>query len=508
MIILDVLQGSSEWIEIRGSYLCASEAPAMMGCSKFMSRNDLLNQKKGWKSNPVSSFQESLYEKGHEYEDMARTMIETDYCDDFPPKVAVNAVHGVAISLLASFDGLSETIAWEHKSWNKTLAENVRNGVLEPMYCWQLEHQMLVAGHDKIIFTCSDGTMDNCLTMVYESIPERRQKLIAGWNQFLIDLENHVIEAKQEKVIASTTMNLPEVTFDVQGKEINTNINECLVFVRDLSKKEMSRSLETEQDFANKKEFNKNIKNARKKLKEAVNEVRGNFVSFAEFQSVAQEIDSIMQKMQSHGEKLVKEKEEEKKQKLIGVATEDMSRHINSINEKIAPMQITDVYGYDNPDFIGAMKNKRTLETIASSLNVELAAWKIRINSLADRVILNMEYANRNFKEHMFLFSDMTQLAGMGHESFKAIAGDRIDDHKKFEADKLDADNDIKERGKENSATEGINDKTSRFIYALTKEAAIHGFDRFLEKYGFNTNDYKEIKACLNKRLGGIETYV
>ena len=75
MEILDLIQGSEEWMETRLAHLCASEAPVMMGDSKFMSRNQLLDLKKGWvaskNSSQDSSFKKKLFKEGHKYEDEA-----------------------------------------------------------------------------------------------------------------------------------------------------------------------------------------------------------------------------------------------------------------------------------------------------------------------------------------------------------------------------------------------------------------------------------------------------
>ncbi len=46
MEILDVKQGSPEWLALRVNYFTASEAPAMMGDNPFLSRDQLLHQKK------------------------------------------------------------------------------------------------------------------------------------------------------------------------------------------------------------------------------------------------------------------------------------------------------------------------------------------------------------------------------------------------------------------------------------------------------------------------------
>ena len=119
MKILNLVQGSDQWLEARLNYLCASEAPVIMGESKFMTRNQLLDLKKGWKKNPDSAFKKRLFEKGHEHEDQAREVLELESCEEFPPIVGLLKVDGVDVELLASFDGIQDgtpgMMPWEHK---------------------------------------------------------------------------------------------------------------------------------------------------------------------------------------------------------------------------------------------------------------------------------------------------------------------------------------------------------------------------------------------------------
>ena len=85
---LNLEQGSQEWLDIRKSHFCASEAAAMMGASRHLSRNQLLDQKKGAVTPEVSNFQKSLFEKGHAAEADARKILFINTLDEFEPKVA------------------------------------------------------------------------------------------------------------------------------------------------------------------------------------------------------------------------------------------------------------------------------------------------------------------------------------------------------------------------------------------------------------------------------------
>ena len=431
MRILDLAQGSDEWLEARLKYLCASEAPAMMGESKFMSRNQLLAIKKGWQSNPVGDFKQRLFDKGHENEDAARFHIEMELLTDMPPTVGLRTVDG--LPLLSSFDGYgdSDPTIWEHKDWNEILSENVRNAVLEPLYYWQLEHQMLTADTKSVRFTVSDGTTERRVSMIYVSQPMRRAELIAGWKQFLVDLDNYEIEARAEIVAANDIETLPTIQYRVEGAMVVSNIKDCVKAIRDRSTLENSRILETEQDFADKDQLNKDTKKARDKLKNIVSAVQSEFVSYSEFADAAAEIDGILQKMQSHGEKQIKEHKSRKKQSIIDVAQKSLDDHISECEERIKPHKIRDILGglAIRPDFITAMKNKRTIDSWVNAADDAATSIKIDINNAMKNIEPNLSFFRSESAGKEFLFSDIACILNQPSEAFSAIVMKRIADH-------------------------------------------------------------------------------
>lgn len=438
MKILELVQGTDSWLEARLNHLCASEAPAMMDESKFMSRNQLLDLKKGWQSNPNSSFKEALFEKGHQSEENARSILEFEECDDFPPVVGMVS-YSTLEGLLASFDGLcgdeGSYIPWEHKEWNETLAENVRNSVLEPHYYWQLEHQMLVANCKEIMFTCSDGTEKNRVSMMYISDPKNRKALVAGWKQFLIDLDQHLLEAKKEMVRTKKEPAFPLITFDVSGTQITSNIASCLEIITQKAEIEISRELESDQDFANKDKFNKATKEARDKLKSMVEDVQGRFVSYSEFAGVAAEIDKVLQKMQSGGEKQVKLAKDAKKKAIKDGGILAVNEHIQSINNAIHPMQITYLMNC-TVDFASSMKNKRTIESLVNAVDSVVAEFKIAADEMKNKVVANLLTLREMASDHEFLFMDSGELVKKDNEDLIAVIKNRITDHEQAEAER------------------------------------------------------------------------
>ncbi|MEE9223072.1 MAG: YqaJ viral recombinase family protein [Nitrosomonadaceae bacterium] len=476
---LDLVQGSTEWLDARLNHCCASEAPAMMNVSKYVSRKKLLDVKKGWKEPALSSFKEKLFAKGHESEDSAREITQLEYCEDFPPVVGLREVEG--IKFLASFDGLEggkqQSLPWEHKEFNEKLAENVRNTVLEPHYYWQLEHQALVADYPRVLFTCSDGTEDRRVSMIYHSVPERRAALIAGWKQFLIDLEGHEIEAKQELIVAQEVEALPAITFKMEGTLIVSNIKDCLPIVKDRAEQEMNRVLETEQDFTDKDAFNKATKAARVKLNTILKLAEGEFESWAEFSGTVAEFDTVLQKMQSAGEKQVTKQKKEKKEKIIADSEAKVREYTVEQETRLKASITLDLL---IPDFFDAMKGKRvgSWQGIADD---EIANIKSVINQKMERFLDNIGFIRETAADYKFLFNDLQQIIDQASEPFQAVVKSRIADHKAAEEKRLEADRDRIREEEEAKATKKAADELAAKEKAKQEQQADH--DKKAAKY-------------------------
>ena len=162
MKILNLVQGSKEWLEVREGYFCASEAASMMNTSPYMTRNQLLHQKKTGEREEVSENKQFIFDKGHKTEAMARPIIEKLISDDLFPVVGVEIIDG--LPLLSSFDGLTmlQDTSFEHKLWNKNLVAYIDEYDDLPDSHWpQVEHQLLLAPDCVCKFTVSDGTEEN-----------------------------------------------------------------------------------------------------------------------------------------------------------------------------------------------------------------------------------------------------------------------------------------------------------------------------------------------------------
>lgn len=439
MDILNLEQGSKEWLDKRLECFTASEAPILMGASKFMSRSQLLDLKKGWQSNPNdNSFRERLFEKGHLHEAMAREHIEFELMRNIPPVVGARKFRGIKTLLLASFDGFDADplMIWEHKDWNEQLAENVRNSVLEPHYYWQLEHQALVADAKEIMFTVSDGTLTKRVTMIYKSVPERRKELIAATKQFEKDLEAHELSAKDSQQVEAAAIHLPAVSCQVDGSNITSNLPDVIKAVRDIAQIETNKTLETDLDFVEKDNLNKAVKAAREQLKEKAEIIKNGFADYAEFSRHVDELDSILQKLQSDGERKVKSEKDRRKKAIANDGLAEINAFVAEQNKLIQPLSIDNIIRVSS-NLDSAMKNKRTIDSLVEAVSVEVARVKTEISTVVEQVKMNLEWFRSGPQSGFdFLFNDINQVINQPLEPFQAVVKVRISDYERAQQNK------------------------------------------------------------------------
>ena len=427
MKILNLTQGTPEWHAARANYFTASEAPAMMGDSKYKSRSQLLREKSTGVTEEVSDSQQFLFDKGHKAEASIRPHIELQIKDDLFPATAVSDCE----TYLASFDGVTmdETLIWEHKLYNAGLADKVRAGDLEPHYYWQLEHQLLVSGAEKAKFTTSDGTPDACYSTEYVSIPERRAALVAGWQQFAQDLANYKPEAEQVEAVGQAPETLPALRIEVTGMVTASNLQQfrdhaVTVF------QGINTELQTDQHFADAEKTVKWCKEVEQRLSAAKDHTLSQTQSIDELFRAIDDISEQARGKRLELEKLVKARKTQIRDEIRMSAAETMTAHISQINQTLGgqvrmPAIVT--------DFPGAMKGKRTISSLRDAVDTELARAKIEANQVADKIRVNLETLRSETAGFETLFADAQQLVLKENDDMKAVIAARIAEHKAAE---------------------------------------------------------------------------
>ena len=433
-IIEHMTQGSDVWHAHRATARNASEAPALMGVSPFLSRQELLRQKATGYTPDVDAAKQRLFDRGHAAEAAARLVIEQALGEDFFTVVATTD-DGY---LSASMDGLNmagDTI-FEHKLFNATLAESVRNEELPPMYYWQLEQQLLVSGADKVIFVCSDGTDDNWEQMEYRAVPGRAEQLIAAWRQFDEDLANYKHVEVIPAAVAAPTEGFGALVLQVEGRVVACNIDAfragAAAFLNRLPKPE---ELNSDQDFANADSAAKACAEAEAKIKAAKD---AGLAQMNEVDTVFRVADQIIAEIAAARIALTKSVDARKvtiRNEIVQSAKDRLTEHIATLNKRLGRVQMPAIPA----DFVGAIKGKRTVESLKNAVDTVLANSKITANEIADKIQINLAALDEN-KEFAFLFNDIATLVMKAPDDLANVIKLRIAEHHAEQQRKLEAE--------------------------------------------------------------------
>jgi len=463
MEILNLVQGSIEWLKEKEDHFSASEAPAMMGESTYQKRDDLLKVKATKEVKPVDNSTQQLFDKGHAAEAAIRPHIEDLIGQELYPATGKKTIAG--LPLLASFDGLTmaEDINFEHKLFNKLLFQNVQNEVLPIQYQIQCEQQMMISGAEKTIFVVSDGTPENMAYMWYEPSPELQAKIINGWTQFSYDLERY--EGKPETVApeAKAIMELPAINIVIDGQVKSSNLE---VYQQNASAfiAAINTDLKTDEDFANAEKTVKFCGEAEKKLELVKAQA---LEQTADISKLFRTIDKISEEMRAKRLTLTKSVATEKsniKLKIAMEAKNELDEHARGLNESLSGTYVAVA-----SDFNAAMKGKKTVASLQSAANDEVARCKIEINQTAEKVRANLKVVDAN-QEYKFLFNDLSLIVYKDYDDFALLVGSRISTHKQQEAEKLEAERERIRKEEEQKAQDKI-EETAKVAQEIIDDA-------------------------------------
>lgn len=435
-ILENAPQGSPAWHAARAKHFCASEAAAANGMSKYTTRDELMRQKATGLTEEVSPAKQRIFDAGHEAEALARPIAEGIADTEFYPVVATLEIDG--LPLLASFDGidLMDELVWENKLPNASLIQQVRNADLEPHYWLQLEHQLLVSGATRALFTASDGTPEGTHALWYESKPERRAQLIAGWKQFAEDLANYEYEPEAVAPVGRAPDDLPALRIDVKAMvsapDLEAYKNQALAVFKGIN-----RDLQSDEDFANAEKTVKWCKGIEDKL----NATKESALSqTADLDMVLRTLDALSAEARTTRlelDKLVKARKEAVRIEILNAAKQSLFDHMEALNarlgEKIRLPAIT-------ADFAGAMKGLKTIASLKNACDTELARVKIESSQVADAMELNLKSLREHAAGFENLFADAQQLVMKANEDLVLLINARISEHEAKEAARIEAE--------------------------------------------------------------------
>jgi len=429
------IQGTNSWLALRRDYFTASEAPAMMGVSPHCTRTELLHAKKTGITPEIDARTQERFDDGLAKEAAFRPHAEALLGQDLYPVTGSLDVDG--LKLLASFDGLTadDMIGFEHKVYNKELVQAIElDGELPPAYYWQLEQQLLISGANYILFVTSNGTKNKFAALNYTSQPDRREALIAAWKQFEIDLANYVPETKAAPAPAGRAPEtLPALHIELSGVVTASNLQvykdtALAVF------KGINRELTTDQQFSDAEKTVKWCGEIEDRIKAAKQHALSQTESIDLLFRTMDEISEEARTVRLELDKLVNHRKEAVRTEIVNEGRVALVEHVESLNKRLGYPYLPGVPA----DFAGAIKGKKSLDSMRNAVSVTLANAKIEANRRADAIDVNVKLLAAKAVDCMSLFPDANQLVLINVEMFALKVDARITAHKAAEQKRLD----------------------------------------------------------------------
>ena len=433
--IINHQQGSEAWHQHRARSLNASELASAMGMSTYISRSKLIKQKATGIAPEIDSQTQRRFDAGHEFEAIARIWAEEIIGSDLYPVVLAGEADGLSLS--ASLDGLTMTsdISWEHKTGRADLLASLDQGVIPAEYHPQMEMGLMLSGAEKCLFMASSGDKDAMRSAWYLPNLELRAKIIPTWAQFEQDLATYVPSEVVAPVVGRTPETLPALLIELTGTVTVSNLpayrsHALAVFGG------INRLLKTDQHFA---DAEKNIKwcgEVEARVVAAKQHALAQTQSIDQLFNALDDIAGEARTLRLELEKLVKAQKESLRLDMLQAGKDELTQHVVALNKRLGGQYIGPVVA----DFAGAMKGKRTLESLRDAVNTTLAGAKIESSAKADSIQANLTTLKELGADHGFLFADLHQVIHKAPEDFALLVASRISTHTIAKAAQLEAE--------------------------------------------------------------------
>lgn len=445
MQVHNLVQGSPEWHAYRRNHFNASDAPAMMGCSPYKNRGQLIAELATGIVPDVDAATQAVFDAGHRFEELARPLAEQIIGEELAPLV------GSEGKFSASFDGLTlmEDVGFEHKSLNKALREAMFDGCtgadLPMVYRVQMEQQCMVSRAQRILFMASKWEGDTLIEerhCWYEPDLALRAKIVAGWAQLEAEVAAYVPEApKPAPVVAAPMETLPAVSVQVQG---GLSIVSNLPAFGDALKAFIDRiptEPSTDQEFADTEAACKALKRAEDALEASESNALTQLADVDTMRRLVADYRALARTTRLQREKLVAQRKEQMRGEIVRSGQAAYDAHLRVLNDRLGrPLLSTASRTVPVADFGGAIKGKKNLDSMRDAVATELARAKIAANEIADRIQVNLTILREQASEHDFLFADTAQIVLKQPEDMAMLVKSRIAEHQAAEAARIEVE--------------------------------------------------------------------
>jgi hypothetical protein len=277
----------------------------------------------------------------------------------------------------------------------------------------------------------SDGTENDCNWFWYTTTRKRIASQLAGWAQFKADLEAYKPQEQKVAPQGDAPDKLPALSVQLNGAVTASNLPnfkaQALAMIDGIK-----TQLVSDKDFADAESTVKFLDKGEKQLESAKQAALSQTASIAEVFATIDELRETMRQKRLYLNKLVKAEKENRRIEIQRNAASAFDKFLASLNCLIEPSHSLDI--------TGAMKGKKTIATLLSAADDEVARAKIECQQLANEVNSNKALLDKEQGEYGFLFSDWRELIQKHRDDLQAVIAARIAQHKEAEQKKLDAE--------------------------------------------------------------------
>lgn len=434
--ILNLQQGTGEWLSHRDACLNASDAPAMAGVSKYQTRSELVRQKATGITKEHDAGTLARFRAGHEAEASIRPHAEYIVGEPLYPVTGENEIDGMRLS--ASSDGLTMDgeVGFEHKIWNEDIAASVRNGIVPESHIWQIVHQHAVFGLRRTLFVVSDGTPEKCVYCWVEVSDEQIERLMAGWKQFAEDVKNYQHVEEKPNAVAEVIPSLPAVFVQVEGRVLTGDMRAHRATVSKWVQA-LPNVFETDQDFANGVQAMKECTIAEDGLSALLQQILGQMTTVDEVIRLINESKAEIAAARIRIKKKVDAEKENRKIQIVTQARQAIEDHITMLNKRIGGnwMPAASV-----APFAEAIKSLKSIDSMREKVGNALRDMMLEASLVADRIEANQILLNGSDRSWSFLFPDFAAVCTKPTDDFEALLSMRITNHRAAEEKRLEAE--------------------------------------------------------------------
>lgn len=424
---LRLTQGSPEWLAHRRTTRNASDAPAVLDCSPYKKRSELVRELATGIGQEFSPEQQAILNSGHAFEGLARPLADAIVGEELYPVVGVHddGVYG------ASFDGLTmlEDVAFEHKRLNAALREAMTPGCtgadLPLAYQAQMEHQAMVCPTvERILFMASTWDAEGALIEErhcwYTPNPALRAQTVAGWEQLEKDVAAYVPPAAVSPApVGRAPDALPALRIEVTGAVTASNLAEFKATAL-AAIQSVNRDLATDADFADAEASVKWCADVESRIAAAKDHALSQTQTIEELFRTMDDITAEARRVRLELDRLVKARKEQIRGEIAAEGVAALRAHCAALNTRLGQPYMPAVPA----DFGGVIKGKRTVASLRDAVSTELARAKIAANEVADRIQVNMQALATAGDAAQF--PDKAQLVLKAPDDLAAVIANRV----------------------------------------------------------------------------------